>query len=324
MHDDDAEAHENEESHGEFRTSFWIVLLAHLGALALLWAGTRWWEKNHTKEQITWLDGGGELGAPAAPTTPPEAVENTTPPEPAPVPEPPTPEPEAKLPDLPSDLAVKQTTPTPTPKPTPPPTPKPTATPAPKPATPPPTPKKEVKTTQKPTPALVKKDPPKKPTTPKPAVATSDSATKAANDAKKAAFIKAGATGSGEADTTAKTGTGTATNPGTKGGAGAAGGALTQSQLETYFASVGARFKEVWEQPLTVEQSGKDLTATVRIRVGPDGVVQSATLVRSTGNREVDASIEAAIPKFRKVPAPPAALLKNGVMDEQMAVILDL
>ena len=315
MRDDDAETHETEESHGEFRTSFWIVLLAHLGTLALLWAGTRWWEKNHTKEQITWLDGGGDLGAPAAPA-PPEAVENTAPPEPPPVPEPPTPEPEAKLPELPSDLALKQATPTPTPKPTPPPTPKPT----PKPAPPAPTPKKEIKTTPKPapqpTPPHVKKYPPKKPTTPKPAIATNDSATKVANDAKKAAFIKAGANASGEADT--------ATNPGTKGGAGAAGSTLTQTQLETYFASVGARFKEVWEQPLTVEKSGKDLTATVRIRVGPDGVVQSATLVRSTGNREVDASIEAAIPKFRKVPSPPAALLKNGVMDEQMAVILDL
>ena len=323
MRDKDAEEHEDGESGGEFRTSFWIVLVAHLAAIVLLWAGSRWWAKSHAKEEITWLDGGGELGAPAAPTQP-EAAETPTAPEPPPVPELPLPEPETKLPELPSDLAVKQATPTPTP--TPKPTPKPTAAPTRKPATPTPTPKKEAKTTPKPapqpTPAVVKKEPTKKPATPKPAVVASTN--NAANDAKKAAFIKAGANGSGEADTSAKTGTGTATNSGTKGGAGAAGGGLTQTQLETYFASVGARFKEVWEQPLTVEQSGKDLVATVRIRVGPDGSVQSATLVRSTGNREVDASIETAIPKFRKVPPPPSALLKNGVMDEQMAVILDL
>ncbi len=315
MRDKAADEHEE----GGFRRSFLSVLLAHIAALALLWAGTRWWSKSHTKEEITWLDGGGELGAPAAPTAP-ETVQNTAPPEPLPIPEPPVPE--AKLPDLPSDLAVKQATPTPTPKPTP----KPTATPTPKPATPAPTPRKEVKTTPKPvakpTPAIAKKDPPKKPPTIKPAVIAKPNNT--ASETKKPAFTKPGANGSGEANTSAKTGTGTATNQGTKGGAGAPGGGITQTQLETYFASVGARFKEVWEQPLTVEQSGSDLTATVRIRVGSDGAVQSATLVRSTGNREVDASIESAIPKFRRVPPPPAALLKNGVMDEQMAVILDL
>ncbi len=313
----------DERGEGGFRRSFLAVLLAHFALLALLWAGARWWPKSHVKEQITWLDGGGELGAPAAPTAP-ETVQNTAPPEPPPIPEPPAPE--AKLPELPSDLAVKQATPTPTPKPTPKPTPRPTATPTPKPATPVPTPKKEAKTTPKPTPrarpAIAKKDPPKKPTTIKPADIAKPN--NAASDAKKPTFTKPGANGSGEANTSAKTGAGTATNQGTKGGAGAPGGGLTQTQLETYFASVGARFKEVWEQPLTVEQSGKDLTATVRIRVGTDGAVQSATLVRSTGNREVDASIEAAIPKFRRVPPPPAALLTNGVMDEQMAVILDL
>jgi hypothetical protein len=52
--------------------------------------------------------------------------------------------------------------------------------------------------------------------------------------------------------------------------------------------------------------------------------VESLTLVKPTGNHEVDESIEQALRRVRKVEKPPAGLLKNGVLDELVAFILEL
>ncbi len=270
------------EQHGrEFRGTLLIVVAAHVLLFAGIWGGAAFWKKKPA-EQITWLDGGGNVGAPAAP----EAA-SQEPAQPEAAPEPPKTPPEEIAPPA-TIPAVK---PAPTPRPTPKPTPKPASAPTPKP-----------KSTPKPT---------AKPATPKPAAA-------------KPANSREGATGGGDTGSTAKTGAGTANNPGTKGGSGAQGGTLTESQLAAYFAQVGSRFKEVWNQPLTISGTGQDITAIVRIRVGADGTVMSATLERGTGNSDVDASILSAIPRFKKVPPPPPALLKGGVMDEKMEVIYDI
>jgi TonB family protein len=125
------------------------------------------------------------------------------------------------------------------------------------------------------------------------------------------------------ANATATNGSGNADTAGTRGGPGAPGGSVTAAEEQTYFKIVAARFNEGWNPPLTTVATGRDLIATLRIRVSSDGAVKSATMTRGTGNREVDASVEAAISRFTKVPPPPAGLLAGGVMDKQVAVVLD-
>ena len=97
----------------------------------------------------------------------------------------------------------------------------------------------------------------------------------------------------------------------------------TGAEVQSYFKTVSNCYRQVWDKPLTVVATGNDITAIVRLRVQSDAR-SSATLQRPTGNREVDASIEAAFPKFQKVPPPPSSLLRNGVMEENMAIIYDL
>jgi TonB family protein len=94
--------------------------------------------------------------------------------------------------------------------------------------------------------------------------------------------------------------------------------------VQSYFKTVSNCYRQVWDKPLTVVATGNDITAIVRLRVQSDGTVLSATLNGPTGNREVDASIEATFPKFQKIPPPPSGLLRNGVMEENMAIIYDL
>ena len=93
-----------------------------------------------------------------------------------------------------------------------------------------------------------------------------------------------------------------------------------------YFSEVGETFRPIWKQykPVTVVGTGDELVARVRVRIDSSGRVESARLVRSTGNQEVDASVEKAIPEFRSVPPPPTALLKKNYFEENMDVILRL
>jgi TonB family protein len=294
-----------------FLHNFIVVLAVHAALI-----GTLWLISAHTKtpppEQITWLDGGG-MESPAsaappdsAPALPPTPKNDPPPaPTPDPEPEPSTPPPAAAQTD---DLAPPKPKPTPTPAPKATPTPAPTPKPAP---TPRPTPK-IAKTTPKP-----KASPtPRKPiarATPKPSQTTRVSSTVAA------ATSKEGTTAEGSS---------TSGNPGTpggtKGGPGSPGGSVTGAEVQSYFKEVSNCYRRVWDKPLTVIATGQDISAIVRLRVQSDGTVLSATLQRPTGNREVDASIEAAFPKFQKVPPPPAGLLRNGVMEENMAIIYDL
>jgi protein TonB len=295
------------DSEADFRRNFMVVLAAHFLLVVVTWFAAKVFFNTPAPEPITWLDGGGELGSAAAP----EAVE--------PIPDPPAPEPPAPppppppepviVPETPSEIPiVARPTPTPTPRPKPKPTPAPVAK-----KTPTPAPKK-----------IAEKTPTPK-TKPAQHVATAKLATPrpGAKVAKpKITDSKAGATGSGTAKTTARTGSGDAANAGTKGGPGAPGG--TDALLLGYFKKIEARFHEEWQQPLTVVRSGRDVEAYVRLRALPDGTVESLKLVKPTGNLEVDQSIEGALLRVTKVERPPAALLKNGILDEMVAFILEL
>jgi len=136
----------------------------------------------------------------------------------------------------------------------------------------------------------------------------------------KSTGTRANSTGTGAS--TARSGTGDATNAGSKGGPGAPGGA--DSVLLGYFKKVEAQFRQEWQQPLTVVRTGNNVEAHVRLRTAPDGTVESLTLVKPTGNLEVDQSIEKALLRVHKVERPPAELLKNGVLNELVAFVLEL
>ena len=293
-----------------FGKSFVRVLAAHLALFLAIWLAGKFYFKRPVAEPIVWLDGGGELGSAAAPE---QAVAT---------PASPVPEPAETLPPIPKEdlLPPKETpelpivvkpTPTPKPKPTPAPRPKPTPTPTPraKPATP--APKPAVSTTpvpkKKPTPVIAKLAAPRpgaKSTPPK----ITDSAASAA--------------GSGSAKSTAASGSGDAVSAGKKGAPGAPGG--SDSVLLGYFKKVESQFQQEWQQPLTVVRSGRDVEAHVHLRAAADGTVESLTLFKPTGNHEVDQSIEAALRRVHKVERPPAGLLKNGVLDETVAFVLEL
>lgn len=304
------------DSGAEFRRNFVIVLVAHVALVAAVWLlGGR--TKSAPQEQITWLDGGGlgvtapsESQAPpeapvepppseqaAPPSTPPPLVEPEPPAEPPPPPEP--------APKVEEDLA-------PTPKPTPAPTPSPKRTVSK--ITPKPTP---TKSTPKPT--ATKRVTPKPTAESKPTPKVTEVA-KAEHPSPKPTPRE-----------TPNGGTGTSGRPGGttaegNGGKGAPGGTPNGAEVTKYFSEVGETFRPIWKQykPVSTVATGDELIARVRVRIDSSGRVESARLVRSTGNQEVDASVEKAFPEFRSVPPPPSALLKNNYFEENMDVILRL
>jgi outer membrane biosynthesis protein TonB len=311
------------EEHGGFRRNFLRVLAAHVVLILLAWAGGRLLFKRHAPEPITWLDGGGELGSAAAlalpesgdtsPSVKPEPqVLPPLPPEPPPTPPDPLPAPK----DFTDVAMLTKPTPTPTPRP------RPTATPAPKRETPKPstTPKPKPKPTATPKSSTTAKKGKSTPATKVAKLATPRPGAKVPSPNITDAGAKPEGAGTGKGS--AKSGSGDSTNAGTKGGPGAAGG--SNAVLLGYFKKVEQQFHREWEQPLTVVRSGKDVEAHVRLKAAADGTVESLVLVKPTGNLEVDQSIEQALQRVKKVERPPAELLKNGVLDEMVAFILEL
>ena len=312
------------EDYGGFRKSFLIVLAAHVVVIALVWVGGRLLFKERPHEPITWLDGGGDPGSAAAlplpesgdsspsmkPSQPEPEILPPLPPDPLPVPR-----------DI-GDLAMLKAAPTPTPTPRP----KPTATPTPKPKPTPPkptaTPAASPSPKPKPTPAPSEKAAASKPTTAKTVAKLATPRPGATATTAKITDASAKPQGAGTGTGDAKSGSGNATNAGTKGGPGAAGGST--AVLLGYFKKIETQFHREWEQPLTVVRSGHDVEAHVRLRASADGTVESLKLVKPTGNLEVDQSIEQALQRVKKVEKPPAELLKNGVLDELVAFILEL
>ena len=294
------------ESAGEFGRSFLVVLCAHVLLVCIVWVGGRFLFRRPAPEPITWLDGGGELGSAASLTPPTVAAPPSPTPENLPLlpPEPlPMPKEQSEIPVEPKAAS------TPAPRPTITPTPKP----RPKSATPTPKPKSSTRATPTPGKNAMPLKKVAKVATPRPgakviAQKITDSAAKP----------EGAGTGSGNASS----GSGKETNAGTKGGPGAAGG--TNAVLLTYFKKVEAQFRREWEKPLTVVRTGREVAADVKLRAAADGTVESLALVKPTGNHEVDQSIEQALRRVTKVERPPAELLKNGVLDEMVAFILEL
>jgi TonB family protein len=312
-----------------------LVLAAHAAVILAIWLAAKWWKK--PAEQIVWLDGGGELGGPAAPAgaakksgpapskakAAPAAPEVSQPPETrAPDPEPPAPQPPPPKPapptpvEKPLDLAEKKSPPKPTPAPTPrpkPPTPEPKKETKITRTTPPP--KKEAQPASKPPAQTAKVAPPKPPAKP------------ASVAAPKPQVTAENASGSGKAASSKRDGDGDATNPGTKGGPGAPGGsasAIMEARMK-YGDIVGNRFKMTGAPTKPTSVSGeRDFSVLMRFKIGRDGTVMSVVIVSPSGNAPVDEWITSTIPKFERVPPPPPELLRDGVYEDSYEVIYTL
>ena len=329
----DADLIDDEPGDG-FLRNLLVVLAVHVALIAVLWLVNRG-NREVPPEQITWLDGSAFAGPPPpapADAPPPGATETAVPeperaiePEPEQLPETPAPiptapaEPDALSTPAPKPTPVPKSTPEPTPAPKatpeptpkPKPTPKPTATPKPKVAKSTPTPRPKPKA--KPTPTVAKKD------SPKPAEKSAPSLTPTPT---RSATATTAATGNG---TNAEGSDRSSTEQGS-GRSGAPNGAAVAAERQTYYAAVGERFRVTWNlyKPLVGEGSGQELTARVHIKISPTGSVQQITLTRSTGNQEVDTSIERAFKDFKSVGAPPAILLQSGQFESDMAIILTI
>lgn len=253
---------------------FWrnvtLIALAHIAlvVLSLRWAGET---KAASAPEITWLSGGAE-------TETSETAEATT--------SVLTPQPDETKPPVPSDIVLRDETPTLTPKPlptaTPPPTPKPAAKPT---TTPQATAKKP-----KPSPAPVKKKAGASP-----------------------ARAGAGKTGGARKPTAgnAKTSTG-----GSGDGASGTGSGKSDAATANYYGNMlHDRFYRAWEQPQTVVASGVKLSAVARIRIEKDGRVSDFKIVKPSGNVLVDESVQSVSHKVTQVDALPAAIGSGGHYD---------
>jgi len=298
----------SDEREPDFKSTLFVIFTVHIAVISFVtfFEGDKK-QSPAPLEQITWMDADALMAAASAPLPEPEiAPEPVADTEPMVVPDspsPPYPEPEPE----PEPKAEPVITLKPKPEPE-----KPKDEPKPDKPKPP-----KPKPVTKPFVAERKLTPKPKPD-PKPKQGSTKTKTKVKPETvdKKPALVASNNTATGKE--------GTAQTAGNSISGGKPGG-ISQSELSSYFRSVGEKFRAVWDEPVSVIRTGHNLVAYVRIRVKADGSVESATLNGSSGSREMDDSVRAAFPAFKSVPPPPAALLKsNGCMEETMEIKLGL
>lgn len=85
----------------------------------------------------------------------------------------------------------------------------------------------------------------------------------------------------------------------------AGGGGETASQTSRWKAQVMARLAARMVYPSEERAAGRGGTAVVQIDLAPDGVVRRARLLKSSGNRAVDAAALSAVRMASPLPKPP-------------------
>jgi TonB family protein len=91
--------------------------------------------------------------------------------------------------------------------------------------------------------------------------------------------------------TATQTGSGKATNSG-KGG-GRAAGSANEGQFSWYGSMLHDRFYSEWMQPTNVASAGAKNSVLVKLRIEKDGRISNFEIVRSSGNSELDESVQA-------------------------------
>ena len=84
--------------------------------------------------------------------------------------------------------------------------------------------------------------------------------------------------------------------------------------IAIYNEMIRDRFHSQWDQPTVAGgASASNDVALLTIRVEKDGRISSASLSRSSGNEQMDASVRSAAEHVKKIEPLPAALAKNDV-----------
>ena len=210
---------------------------------------------------------------------------------------------------LPAPIASPARTPSVTPKPTPnvKGTPKPKPKPSPKP-TPKPTPKPRKATLAKTKPSATPKSEEKEETPKKTELAEVEK--------KKIVLAKNETTEvkpTTEKSPATRTGAGNGTASGT--GGGHAGGSVNESQFGWYGSMLHDRFYSEWAQPTSIANAGGKNSVLVKLRIEKDGRVASFEIVRSSGNTELDESVNALANRVSHVEPLPDGLGKGDHYD---------
>jgi len=93
----------------------------------------------------------------------------------------------------------------------------------------------------------------------------------------------------------------------------AEGTANEASAGDEYATAISMAIRKNWNLPVGLVSPAElaKLKATVRVKVGDDGMLSDAKIVQSSGNSYFDESCLAAVQATTKVPPPPAALQKR-------------
>ena len=201
---------------------------------------------------------------------------------------------------------------------------------------PPPKPKTDTKTNVKPPKTEQKKDPPKTQTKQdppksnllkpediiKPKNTKTQAQIEAERRAREAAEAKAKAdararqdliadirnTASGSGQQQGRFGT---TNPGQQ-------GILATKEMRDYYEQLNAFIRPKWNavSPASTELSGKIANwPTIALTIAKDGRITKVVIVRKSGNKAIDAAVEALIADLKAVPVPPQAAVINVTLD---------
>ena len=94
--------------------------------------------------------------------------------------------------------------------------------------------------------------------------------------------------------------------------------------MKKYGNEIESRFNAVWEQPVTADDSSaRKLMGTISFRVAANGTVMWIKVSRSSGNRLVDASLEAVCRKIKNLPPPPLSICSGGTFQSGIEMVLD-
>ena len=200
--------------------------------------------------------------------------------------------------------------------------------PPPKVENPPPKPKTETKTNVMPPKTEQKKDPPKstllkpediikpKNTTKTQAQIEAERRAREAAEARAKADARARQdliadirnTASGSGQQQGRFGT---TNPGQQ-------GILATKEMRDYYEQLNAFIRPKWNavSPASTELSGKIASwPTIALTIAKDGRITKVVIVRKSGNKAIDAAVEALIADLKAVPVPPQAAVINVTLD---------
>lgn len=95
-------------------------------------------------------------------------------------------------------------------------------------------------------------------------------------------------------------------------------GILATKEMRDYYEQLNAFIRPKWNavSPASTELSGKIANwPTIALTIAKDGRITKVVIVRKSGNKAIDAAVEALIADLKAVPVPPQAAVINVTLD---------